>query len=114
MTDKLKDIREGDTVEITVRGTARTRPSGDFDFTVEGGHSLPTNFSPKDVASPHFSIKKVEKPLAVGDRVRFHSRVAPVLTKDGEIVALSKGCAWVILDNQEEPVTRYACDLERI
>lgn len=39
MTDKLKDIREGDTVEVTFRGVVDKARDGCFDVLPEGGDS---------------------------------------------------------------------------
>ena len=66
--DKLEGLEEGDTVEVTFRGTVFAIEQSGLGLIVEGG-SKSTIFARRDVASPSFAIKKVEPPIAVGDRV---------------------------------------------
>jgi hypothetical protein len=77
--DKMEGIEEGDTVEVTfhadVIGVGRRLG---LNVRVRGGHVLSNNFDPEDINAPSFSIKKVEPPIAVGDRVRAGGKEAEV------------------------------------
>ena len=112
MTDKLKDIREGDTVEVTFRGVVLPNRVNEALTVKMDGARLETSWwaTEGEVASTHFSIKKVEKPLAVGDRVR-HRRGAV-----GEVLSVDDGDAWVRIENLSEHTraTWQIADLERV
>ena len=100
--NKLEGIKEGDTVEVTIRGTATLRDRNALTINVVDEAIVP--FIESEIASPHFSIKKVERPLQVGDRVRrIHDVVewevaAPPRTRtDGpvEVVLWRDGAGYV-------------------
>lgn len=70
MTDKLKDIREGDTVEVTFRGQAKNVGScGGLSVEAKdlfySERIARVGVSASHLNDPHFSIKKVEKPLCL-------------------------------------------------
>lgn len=113
--NKLEGIKEGDTVEVSFRGKARTGGRNYLAVAVEGGHRLETNFDLLDINAPSFSIKKVERPLQVGDRVR-GSRYASALL--GTILAVDQDEVWVFWDasglNVAHRSTHCLSDLERV
>lgn len=68
---KLEGIKEGDTVEVSFRGRIQWVSSdGAANIAIDGGSPCASGFSAKDTSAPSFSIRKVEPPIAVGDRVR--------------------------------------------
>jgi hypothetical protein len=85
--DKLEGIKKGDTVEVTVRGVVKdcSRVLG----IIPDGGTHWTGFDPADIASPFFSIKKVEPPIAVGDRVSWRHDYSCY-----EVVAINGDMAW--------------------
>jgi phosphomevalonate kinase len=83
--DKLEGIKDGDTVEVSFGGKILSIDSVGFDVLVEGVSAK--SFTVHHMQSSSFSIKKVEPPIAVGDRVRFRSNdmstTGVVLALDG-------------------------------
>jgi len=76
---KLEGLKEGDTVEVTFRGVINSVGAGSV-TVVPDNAEFPSlkQFSFSAIASPSFSIKKVEPPIAVGDRVRAAGQEAEV------------------------------------
>lgn len=94
MTDKLHGITEGDTVEVTFRGGAGRRMDGGVSLSRDGFPAYIDWWGPNAIASPHFTIRKVEEPLKVGDRVWVISEI--VTPRDiGTIKAIVDDEAWV-------------------
>lgn len=80
--NKLEGIKEGDTVEVSVRGVfQRLDGDGDLWLTWDGG-KMQSVLLTSELASPHFSIKRIEPELKVGDRVRYTDG-----TRESEVVA---------------------------
>jgi hypothetical protein len=77
--DKLEGLKKDDTVEVTFRGVVDENPTFRALYVrVENGDVSPTIFTEEDINAPSFSIKKVELPIAVGDRVEAGGKEAEV------------------------------------
>lgn len=103
-------LREGDELEATFKGR----------FAVvagEGCIELPGRDGPAGKLRPQYvnleraeMVKAVEKPLAVGDRVRC---TLPGDTGSGVILAIDGDHAWVKADSDGARITAYLNEMER-
>lgn len=109
--NKLEGIKEGDTVEVTFRATVWREPPEYMILHVEGAEGR-TAFDASDIASPHFSIKRIERPLEVGDRV------TDCDGQDWEVVAppreWSEGVEVGVWNAEAGYAGRKVSDLERV
>ena len=68
MIPKLSGFEEGDTIEVSFRAVIGCINTSMVEVTMDGADDTNTLWG-EAFNSPHFSIKKVEPPIAVGDRV---------------------------------------------
>lgn len=95
-TDKLAGIKPGDRVRVTFEGVVGDNPRPDipdvYPLAVKtDGREVENIFHGGTVKAPTFHIERLEKPLEVGDRVRWTQGVV-----DCEIVAFrdDKAVLW--------------------
>lgn len=88
MTSALEGIKDGDTVEVTFLASV-IRVYGDDLVVRVHDTALPFPLGESVVASPSFSIKKVEPPLQPGDKVQ------TLLGANVVVLAVDSGEAWV-------------------
>jgi hypothetical protein len=93
--DKLEGIKEGNAIEVTFRGVVYENPTFKTLYVLveKGGLSSPTIFTEEEINAPSFSIKKVEPPIAVGDRVKGSGIVSS--KRVGGVIAVCDDLAWV-------------------
>lgn len=107
--DKLKGIKPGDRVRVTFEGVVGYTLSDELRVIVDGRSGTSPVFSRQDTKSPHFHIERIEKPLAVGDRVR------GVMSGDaGEIVWMSDTHVVIVGSSYPCPLVMHIANVERI
>jgi hypothetical protein len=107
--DKLEGIEEGDTVEVAFTAKVVELPP-EYLLLKIGDALVSVGFDQADIASPSFSIKKVEPPIAVGSRVRYQQGYSDrnggfSVTVTGTIRAIEDGVALV---KDDPPYTSYS------
>lgn len=109
MTDKLSGIKAGDRVRVTFEGEVEFCDFGGVHIKVAGGDRFSSAFTADDTKSPHFHIERIEKPLAVGDKV------VPAMPSHcyGELLAISGTKAWVFWEHNRSHATLELSDIVR-
>lgn len=110
--DKLDGLKAGDHVRVSFDGIVSNQSDvvyGAWGVLVAEGHKESNAFMPEDLCAPSFRIERIEKPLAVGDRV-VPSQPSHCY---GEILAISGDKAWVFWEHNNTHVTLNVTDIVR-
>lgn len=116
MEVKAEDLREGDEIEITLKGrlVCFLDPDNSPCFHIEGAG--PDKYKRFDLDElEHATITRLEKPLAVGDRVRFIGVVESCFGHVQHIVGDTAWVRWKLATKGADPDSiESLSDLQRV
>lgn len=114
MTDKLSGIKAGDRVRVTVEGYVYAgifAEAGPVSFRVGFGEGRSLLVTSEEVRDGVMEVERIEKPLAVGDRVKD----AAFGFGEGEILCVDDGSAFIRWNDRRYPASALLLsNLERI